>query len=115
VTGAGSSESELLALLDELIRAVAGVTTGLDDGFFEAGLTSAQLIGVLDRLQARLGRQLPVTELFQFPSRRALARRLAVVSGAVEEAPVARAGYRSAPDRRALRAQIRAATGARRE
>lgn len=117
MTTPGPSAGELAVLLDRLIREVTGVATGIDTGFFEAGLTSVQLISVVDRLQSQLGRDLPITDLFRFPSRRALARRLAEVAGVAPESrsstPVSPTGSHTAQNRRALRAQIRGATGTR--
>jgi hypothetical protein len=117
MTGPGPSAGEFAVLLDQLIQEVTGIATSIDGGFFEAGLTSVQLICVLDRLQSQLGRELPVTDLFRFPSRRALARRLAEMAGAAPESrsstPVSPTGPHTAQNRRALRAQIRDATGTR--
>jgi Phosphopantetheine attachment site len=107
---AGPDETALRGLLDDAIRDAAGFAVDLDASFFEAGLTSALLLGVHRRLESTLGRQIPFWLLFRHPTRRSLARQL---SGAVPAAPVdapvpETSGARSATEaRRALRSQIR--------
>lgn len=83
MTDPGWREREVRAVLDELVRDVAGISTDLDGSFFEAGLTSALLVEIHGRLQSRLGRAIPVTDLFEHPNRRALARHLAAPVDAV--------------------------------
>lgn len=105
-------EAALRGLLEELIRDVLGFPIGLDASFFEAGLTSATLLVVHQRLEAELGRDVPVLLLFRHPTRRALARWLA---GAPPAFPTGISGPASAGTvaptvadaRRALRDQIR--------
>jgi hypothetical protein len=109
------SEAELSALLATLIREVAEVDIGPDANFFEAGLTSALLLGLHRRLNAALAVDLPVSALFRDPTRRSLARRLAQGAPATPTAgPSGRppgtgaASSRSIVDaRRALRNRIR--------
>jgi hypothetical protein len=74
----GGRDSEALSmLLAGLVRDVAGIELGQDDGFFEAGLTSALLLRVLTRLRDQLDTDLPFWLLFKYPTRRSLARSLA--------------------------------------
>jgi hypothetical protein len=114
------TEAALRDLLDETIRSVAGFPVDLDAGFFEAGLTSALLLRVHRDLEAVLGGDIPVLLLFQHPTRRVLARRLAARAhgaavGAAATSPAGRTGPTPVPDgartaaaaRRALRSQIR--------
>jgi acyl carrier protein len=93
-------------VVDEVIREVAGIAVEPDGSFFEAGLTSALLVEIHARLEDRLGRAIPVTDLFKYPSRRALAGHLA---GPAAAAPVSAARDRplSTADRRELRARLR--------
>lgn len=108
---AGAGEDAVRAVLAEVILDVAGVATELDRTFFEAGLTSAQLVEVHTRLQARLGRAMPVTDLFQYPTCRALARQVAAGSQTEPVSappPQPRPGRSAARERRELRAWLRA-------
>ncbi|WP_328433271.1 non-ribosomal peptide synthetase [Streptomyces sp. NBC_00425] len=50
---------------------------GAEDNFFEAGGHSLLLLRVQARLTERLGRQIPVVDLFTYPTVRSLARHLA--------------------------------------
>ncbi|NUK00333.1 non-ribosomal peptide synthetase [Streptomyces lunaelactis] len=69
----------------EMERLVAAVWTevlaveqvGSDDNFFEAGGHSLLMLRVQARLTERLGRTIPVVDLFRFPTVRSLARHLA--------------------------------------
>lgn len=72
-----AAEAGMRALLDEVIREITGSGVALDANFFEAGLTSASLVRVHERLLTRLSRSLPVSVLFKYPNRRALAEYLA--------------------------------------
>src|SRR5215207_9504447 len=49
---------------------------GLDDNFFELGGDSVRIVLLYARLQRDLGNQLTLTDLFQFPTIAAQARRL---------------------------------------
>jgi polyketide synthase PksJ len=61
----------------EIWRAVLGVErVGVHDGFFELGGHSLQLTAVRARLETALGRSVPMTDLFRYPTVDALARAL---------------------------------------
>jgi amino acid adenylation domain-containing protein len=49
---------------------------GIDDNFFEIGGHSFGLVKIHQQLQKALGREVPITDLFQFPTIRGFARRL---------------------------------------
>jgi amino acid adenylation domain-containing protein len=51
-------------------------TVGADDNFFDLGGDSLLLTSVHGQLQAQLGREIPITDLFQFPTIRRLAAHL---------------------------------------
>ncbi len=70
---------------------------GLDDNFFDMGGTSLQLLQVHASIR-ELADNLTVVEMFQFPTLRALARRLNPASGPTAAAP-APATTRSSADR----------------
>lgn len=63
--------------LDAVLELPAGQAIDRRRGFFELGITSAQLVEVARRLEIDLGRSLPATELLEYPSVIELARRLA--------------------------------------
>ena len=102
------------ALLDDLIDVTAGLRLPPDANFFEAGLTSAELVRLHAALEGRLGRDVPLTDLFKYPNRRTLARNLvhpAAPDAAARPADPAPTGGAPRPhDRRTLRTQIRART-----
>jgi len=56
---------------------------GLKDNFFDLGGNSLLLLGVHDRLQKTLGREIPVTALFEFTTVRALSDHLGGKSGSI--------------------------------
>ncbi|WFU79137.1 amino acid adenylation domain-containing protein [Bradyrhizobium sp. CIAT3101] len=77
---------------------------GLDDNFFDVGGDSLLLANVHGRVQARLSREIPITDLFEFTTIRGLARHLD-----------ARAAMKASPTDTSERAQRqRAAFGRRR-
>jgi aryl carrier-like protein len=96
-------------LIDGLITDLTGQRLGPDEGFFAAGLTSATVVALHQRLTAALGVEFELTTLFKYPTIRGLARFLADPDAhAAGRRPVVRA---PAPDgtadaRRALRARI---------
>jgi acyl carrier protein len=51
-------------------------TLGVEDNFFDIGGHSLSLVRVHQQLQKALTREIPITELFQFPTIRSLAERL---------------------------------------
>ena len=67
---------------------------GLDDSFFDLGGHSLLLMRVQSRLEEELGRQLPMVDLFRYPTVRSLAEYLR--AGSEKTAP-ALAGERAAP------------------
>jgi amino acid adenylation domain-containing protein len=72
-----------------------------DDNFFELGGTSLLVLRVQAGLARTLGRQVPVVDLFRFPTVRALARHL--VAGGAAGAAAGAAGRRKAAARKNLR------------
>lgn len=64
-------------LVAEVWRGVLGrVTIGPDTNFFDIGGHSLAILQVQERLSARLGRRIPVVDLFRHPTVRALAAHL---------------------------------------
>jgi amino acid adenylation domain-containing protein len=78
------TDKEFIAPRTKLERTVAGIwqellgakQVGLHDNFFEMGGHSLLLVQLHDRLQAVLGRHVPITTLFQHPTVSALTRHL---------------------------------------
>jgi amino acid adenylation domain-containing protein len=66
-------ETGLLNLWRQILRVDA---VGLDDNFFDLGGDSLMIIALHSNLKKNLGRDIEVTDLFEFPTIRALARRL---------------------------------------
>ncbi|HXW57679.1 MAG TPA: non-ribosomal peptide synthetase [Candidatus Cybelea sp.] len=66
-------ETALLNLWKRILRVDA---VGLDDNFFDLGGDSLMIIAMHSNLQKSLGREIEVTDLFEFPTIRTLARRL---------------------------------------
>jgi acyl carrier protein len=64
------------ALLDLWRRILRVDAIGLDDNFFDLGGDSLMIIALHSNLRKNLGREIEVTDLFEFPTIRALARRL---------------------------------------
>ena len=92
-TTAGSATERLVA---EVWREVLGLASvGVLDTFFELGGTSLHLVTVQRRLSERLGRPLPVVDLFRHPTVRALAAHL---DGAAATAPAPARRRRAARD-----------------
>ncbi|GAA2271141.1 hypothetical protein GCM10010430_66270 [Kitasatospora cystarginea] len=73
---------------------------GVDDNFFELGGHSLLVVRVQSRLTETLGRAVPVVDLFQYPTVRALARHLAAGDGPT--AATGAEGRRRAAARRQL-------------
>ncbi|WP_437297431.1 amino acid adenylation domain-containing protein [Sorangium sp. So ce426] len=96
--------SDIEAVLSEIWRKVLDLDrVGLDDRFFEIGGHSLLLVQVQAALKARLGRSVPIVELFQHPTIRSLAAHLGAASRAAEAdetaapAPPTRPSSRRAP------------------
>ena len=70
----GEMENTLANLLKAALRQDQ---VSVNDNFFDLGADSLMLTTVHRRLQTELKRELPITELFQFPTIRSLAERLA--------------------------------------
>jgi hypothetical protein len=99
------------AVLGAAIRQVAGFDVPADAGFFEAGLTSALVVGLFERLLDQLGPEVAVTVFFTYPTRRSLAAHLAERSAAPAPAArtvaeVAAPGRLTASARRDLRSRM---------
>ncbi len=71
-------ERALAAVWREVLgpERVGEAEVGIDDNFFELGGDSLLLIRLRSRLQAVVGRELPVVALFQYPTIRSLAESL---------------------------------------
>ncbi|HKY33643.1 MAG TPA: amino acid adenylation domain-containing protein [Candidatus Polarisedimenticolia bacterium] len=105
----GAMEQAVAALWSEALG--PGVTIGAHDNFFDLGGHSLLLTRVHARLRETLGADLPVIELFRYPTVASLAARLAGDSGphgAAEEG--ARRGARRREAARARAARGRAET-----
>jgi amino acid adenylation domain-containing protein len=79
--GPGSPVTEMEEKLAALWGRVLNCSVGLDENFFDLGGTSLELLKVHAELTRMLGRRLPVTDLFEHATVRALAARLAGVGG----------------------------------
>ncbi|MFC6987448.1 amino acid adenylation domain-containing protein [Streptomyces cirratus] len=80
--GGATARAPLHGEMERLVAAVwaevlAVAQVGAEDNFFEAGGHSLLLLRVQARLAERLGRQVPVVDLFAHPTVRSLARHLA--------------------------------------
>jgi phthiocerol/phenolphthiocerol synthesis type-I polyketide synthase E len=87
MTGNGPGRADERAMAEELgthIRDLTGTWIGLDTGFFTAGMTSATLVALHARLHDTFP-DLSVTQLFKYPTRRALARFLSTGGGPGEQ------------------------------
>ncbi|WP_437590514.1 amino acid adenylation domain-containing protein [Sorangium sp. So ce1000] len=104
--------TDIEAVLSEIWRKVLGLDrVGLDDRFFELGGHSLLLVQVQAAIRARLGRDVPIVELFQHPTIRGLAAHLEAPPRAAEAdesgapapptLPSSRRGSTSASARRA--------------
>jgi acyl carrier protein len=72
-------ELTLAAVLQEVLRIEQ---VGVDDNFFDLGASSLQLAQVHERLQERLGREIPLVEVFNHSTVRTLASHLETGSAA---------------------------------
>jgi acyl carrier protein len=85
--------SELERKISEIWSATLGRAAGPDQSFFDLGGGSLQLIEVHAAICGLIGRELPITELFEYTTVRTLARRLA--GNAETPEPLERAGDRA--------------------
>jgi amino acid adenylation domain-containing protein len=82
--GSAPSSAPFLAPGNRLEEQVAEIwkkdlklpSVGVDDNFFDIGGHSLSLVRVHQQLQKLLAREIPITELFQFPTIRSLAERI---------------------------------------
>ncbi|WP_437327214.1 amino acid adenylation domain-containing protein [Sorangium sp. So ce381] len=82
---AAAPASDIEAVLSEIWRKVLDLDrVGLDDRFFELGGHSLLLVQVRAAIQARLGRDVPIVELLQYPTIRSLAAHLRAAPPAAE-------------------------------
>ncbi|HEX8905315.1 MAG TPA: non-ribosomal peptide synthetase, partial [Longimicrobiaceae bacterium] len=102
----GSPEEEMLAAVWAEVLGVERV--GRDDGFFDLGGHSLLMVRLQARLRDVLGREIPIADLFRFPTVASLAAHLATAA----DAPAPRPGKERAARRRAMTAGDR---GGRRE
>ena len=108
---APSPVQRALQMIEFTVRDWLGRPLGLDENFFDAGLTSLNLVGLHELSSRELASPFPVTAMFAYPNLRALRRHL--TQGDLATAPVA--GLRPAGGdqrrignaRRELRRQIR--------
>ncbi|UOZ04676.1 amino acid adenylation domain-containing protein [Amycolatopsis sp. WQ 127309] len=88
------------AVIAQAWRDVLGVeSVGVTDNFFDVGGHSLALMQVHAQVTARLGRRIPVVELFSHPTVRALAAHLHAAAGAKPDTALARAAERVAARR----------------
>jgi acyl carrier protein len=102
---ATDTERRIAAVWEELLQVER---VGVEENFFDLGGHSLLLARVQSRLAAELGREVPLVDLFQFPTVRALAARLQ--GGKEEDAAGAgeeRGGARHAAIGRRLEARRR--------
>ena len=101
--------SELEQLVAEHVREILGLEqAGIDDNFFEIGANSLLLVEINNRLRTVLSREIPIVWLFQHPTIRALAERLArpvndSAVGSVDDAKQRAARRREARKKRGRR------------
>jgi acyl carrier protein len=96
-----SPENDLEARIAKIWQEVLKLPqVGALDNFFDLGGHSLLIVQVLSRVREALGRHLPMTDLFRFPTIRALARHLA--SGGDDEAALAASQDRGAARRESL-------------
>ena len=93
----------LKVLISEAWSAVLGPSTNLDLSFFDVGGTSLCALHVRERLLASAGIKLAVTDLYRFPTVRALAEHLARGDASSASAATDRAAARRLASRRPLR------------
>jgi acyl carrier protein len=102
----GLPAGELEQTVAAIWRDVLGVErVGADENFFELGGHSLLIVRVQARLAQTLGMRVPVVELFQYPTVRALARHLGTRETPAGRA-VGEAGRRRAATRRAAHSRV---------
>lgn len=93
----------LKVLISEAWSAVLGQSTNVDVCFFDAGGTSLCALHVRERLLASAGIKLAVTDIYRFPTVRALAEHLARGDASVASVATDRAAARRLAARRPVR------------
>jgi acyl carrier protein len=78
-------------------------TVGANDIFFDLGGHSLLLVLVHEKLQERLGREVPIADLFKFPTVRALAQHLSGIAGQKKDSSLNR--QRAGARQEAIRAR----------
>jgi hypothetical protein len=94
----GDLEREIARLWCEVLRRPA---VGRDESFFDLGGHSLSLAAVQERLEARLGRRVPLVDLFEHPTVRALAAHLQAEAAEPAPAAVAETARRAGQQRQA--------------
>ena len=79
-----SAENDRERAILAVMQALAGRDVGVNENFFDAGVHSLMLIQASVRLEERLGRPVPIVEIFRHPTARALAAALATVDADVQ-------------------------------
>jgi acyl carrier protein len=79
-------------------------TVGVNDVFFDLGGHSLMLVLMHEKLQQRLDCEVPIADLFRFPTVRALARHLGAAPGVKEESSTNR--RRAGARQEALKARL---------
>ncbi|MBV8571560.1 MAG: hypothetical protein JO319_13160, partial [Acidobacteriaceae bacterium] len=99
----GQTGTELEDQIAKIWRQVLSLpSVGLDDSFFDVGGTSLTLALVEDRLRAIVTKPFTMTDLFRYPSVRALARFLSARQEDQQSALVGAAAERARRQRSAL-------------
>jgi hypothetical protein len=94
----GGLEREIARLWCEVLRRPA---VGCDESFFDLGGHSLSLATVQERLEAELGRRVPLVELFEHPTVRALAAHLQSDIAKPAQGPAGEAAHRAGQQRQA--------------
>jgi len=123
VTGSIAPAAEKGTPMEERVAAVwrdvlEAPNVGLDDNFFDIGGSSMLLIRIRTELQKQLGRQIPITWMFEFTTIRALADKLRDAESDTSSAPPTANAVLSAAQEQARRqreafARMRTAKGGR--
>ncbi|NBE97996.1 acyl carrier protein [Nonomuraea sp. KC401] len=121
--GAEEIQDEAEEIQDELVRMatdILGTPVRPESGLLESGMTSVELITLLERVSARWQVELPVDVLFDRGDLVGVAERVHAATRSATPppraaVPVARSAGGTAADRRAMRHRIRASLGDHRE
>lgn len=98
-------------LLDLLLRRVTeqqpGLTLGPDDNFFDAGLTSLNLLRLYESVRLELGATVPIADFFRFPTARRLSEHVAGANATAHRIPPRRRAHGDFADELRLRRAMR--------